>query len=476
MSDIFISYAREDRDRAQAIAQALEKQGLAVWWDRNILPGGTWDKVIEKALDEAKCVIVLWSNASVQSDFVKEEAEKGKERGILVPVLIDDVELPFGFARYQAANLVHWRGGLTHAEFKELSQSVAQKLGREDKVESETEPAQQTAEEEAQLEIEAARRKAEAERQQAEEEAGQKAEAERQRAEAARVAEAVQPPERPAATPWLLQPERWFSPTIAVLTVVVVVFISAAAYFFIQRNAALQELEALRAGETDATVSDAKLVRDYEKFRETYSVYLYFDSAQADDVKGKIKEFKTSAAAFAKVKQDDKSDSLTVRQRLDRWQDYRPARDVGPEAKEKRTRVAALERVVEQLAELSNREKNTTVSNAEVTELVAAYEEFSNTQGDHLNSAETVRVEHKIVAFKELKDHRAREVDATVSDAKLVRDYQKFLEIHKDHLDSTMAARVADRIKEFKTSAAAFAKLKQDDKSDSLTVRQRLDR
>jgi hypothetical protein len=36
MSDIFISYAREDRPRAEAIAKALEEHGWSVWWDWNI--------------------------------------------------------------------------------------------------------------------------------------------------------------------------------------------------------------------------------------------------------------------------------------------------------------------------------------------------------------------------------------------------------------------------------------------------------
>ena len=39
MSDIFISYAREDRPRAAAIARALEAQGWSVWWDWIILAG-----------------------------------------------------------------------------------------------------------------------------------------------------------------------------------------------------------------------------------------------------------------------------------------------------------------------------------------------------------------------------------------------------------------------------------------------------
>ena len=62
MSDIFISYASADRDRAQGlVATALDRRGWSTWWDRSIPPGKEYDQVIEEALDCAKCVIVLWS-------------------------------------------------------------------------------------------------------------------------------------------------------------------------------------------------------------------------------------------------------------------------------------------------------------------------------------------------------------------------------------------------------------------------------
>ena len=67
MADIFISYARVDRERAQALASALDGEGWTVWWDRDIPPGRTFDDVIEEALGAAKCVIVLWSRDSVRS-------------------------------------------------------------------------------------------------------------------------------------------------------------------------------------------------------------------------------------------------------------------------------------------------------------------------------------------------------------------------------------------------------------------------
>jgi hypothetical protein len=46
MRDVFISYAKPDRDRAAELATALEAHGWSVWWDRKIPPGRTFDDVI----------------------------------------------------------------------------------------------------------------------------------------------------------------------------------------------------------------------------------------------------------------------------------------------------------------------------------------------------------------------------------------------------------------------------------------------
>jgi TIR domain len=82
MADIFISYERLDRARAQRVAEALEQHGWSVWWDRKLLAGDPFDKTIQQALDVARCVIVLWSKTSVSSGWVKDEASEGAKRSI----------------------------------------------------------------------------------------------------------------------------------------------------------------------------------------------------------------------------------------------------------------------------------------------------------------------------------------------------------------------------------------------------------
>ncbi len=72
-----------------------------------------------------KCVIVVWSKESVLSNWVKVEAEVGKRRGTLIPILIDDVEIPIVFGRIQTASLIDWKGTLPHPGFGQLLGAIA---------------------------------------------------------------------------------------------------------------------------------------------------------------------------------------------------------------------------------------------------------------------------------------------------------------------------------------------------------------
>ncbi len=125
MSDIFISYASEDRERARQIATALTGQGWSVWWDRQIPFGKTFDKVIEDNLARAKCVIVLWTKHSVESHWVRAEASDGVSRELLLPVVLEkDLKLPLEFQMVQAANLVDWSPDKPHEEFQRMLKSI----------------------------------------------------------------------------------------------------------------------------------------------------------------------------------------------------------------------------------------------------------------------------------------------------------------------------------------------------------------
>ena len=124
MADLFLSYAREDRECAEALARALKNRGWTVWWDWSIRVGRSYSAEIERELDAAACVVVLWSRHSVGSEWVQNEAGEALRREVLVPVRIDDVRPPLAFRHLQTADLFDWRNGFEGREFEACLASI----------------------------------------------------------------------------------------------------------------------------------------------------------------------------------------------------------------------------------------------------------------------------------------------------------------------------------------------------------------
>ncbi len=130
MTDVFISYKKEDAQRIEPIARALANAGYDVWWDHRIPAGRSYRDVIGAALQTAKCVIVVWSKLSASAQWVLDEADEGKRRNVLLPLLIDDVEIPYGFRQIEAARLVSWTGDPADSEWQNALSAVAHFVGR----------------------------------------------------------------------------------------------------------------------------------------------------------------------------------------------------------------------------------------------------------------------------------------------------------------------------------------------------------
>jgi hypothetical protein len=110
MYDVFISYARNDKPRAERFQHAIKRSGFTVWWDAELLPGQEWNDVIEAELREAGAVVVLWSKDSINSQFVRDEARLAGALGKLVPVTLDGTLPKLGMGQLQLENMSSWDG------------------------------------------------------------------------------------------------------------------------------------------------------------------------------------------------------------------------------------------------------------------------------------------------------------------------------------------------------------------------------
>ena len=125
MADVFISYARADQGVAARLARALQAAGFDVWWDADLPAHRTYSEVIERNLEEAKAVVVLWSKAAAASQWVRAEADFARNAGKLVQAATDGSLPPLPFNQIQCADLKGWRSGAAHPGWSKLRASVA---------------------------------------------------------------------------------------------------------------------------------------------------------------------------------------------------------------------------------------------------------------------------------------------------------------------------------------------------------------
>ncbi len=130
LADIFISYARSDREKIEKLASALEAEGYSIWWDRNIVGGKQFSEEIERELNAAKAVIVAWSAQAIASPWVKDEAAAARDQEKMIPIHLDDEQAPMGFRQYHAVHLEGWQSVADAPAFSYLLRAIATLAGK----------------------------------------------------------------------------------------------------------------------------------------------------------------------------------------------------------------------------------------------------------------------------------------------------------------------------------------------------------
>ena len=118
--NIFISFRTSEREHALLLKNALVNSGFSVWWQEEIQCGQEWHGEIDKALQNASAIIVLWSKQSLESVWVKHEASQAISKQIYTPVRIEVTEIESPYNRIQATDLFNWNGIESHAGFQNL--------------------------------------------------------------------------------------------------------------------------------------------------------------------------------------------------------------------------------------------------------------------------------------------------------------------------------------------------------------------
>ncbi len=129
MSDIVISHARENEAAVRRLADALRREGYAVWHDDSPAPGPESSERIAERIGRARAVVVLWSEAAAASEWVRAEANVARGQGKLVQAVADGAAPPIPFDPARAAPLADWQGASDHPGWNRVREEVAALAG-----------------------------------------------------------------------------------------------------------------------------------------------------------------------------------------------------------------------------------------------------------------------------------------------------------------------------------------------------------
>src|SRR5262245_56262784 len=112
---IFLSYEHGDSERVDRLYELLKGAGYQPWMDKkDILPGEKWQDAIKKAIKNSDFFLACLSGTSVDKrgmlqreiKLALEQLEERMSTDIwLIPVRLEDVELPEELAERQWVNL-----------------------------------------------------------------------------------------------------------------------------------------------------------------------------------------------------------------------------------------------------------------------------------------------------------------------------------------------------------------------------------
>src|SRR5712691_5503160 len=107
-ADVFVSYARKDRERVVGWIRSLQSTGISVWVDEQAIEGAVrWGQMITEAIEQCQAVLLMLSPASAASEHVLREVFLAlDEKKPILPLFLEPVPIPAGL-RYALAGIQH---------------------------------------------------------------------------------------------------------------------------------------------------------------------------------------------------------------------------------------------------------------------------------------------------------------------------------------------------------------------------------
>jgi GTPase SAR1 family protein len=100
-ADVFLSYSSKDGAQIQGLADELEDKHVSVWYDEGLIAGQPYREVLRQRIETVKAVVVLWTENSIQSKWVKAEVDLADGHNKLICLCdpkLDPKRIPMPFA------------------------------------------------------------------------------------------------------------------------------------------------------------------------------------------------------------------------------------------------------------------------------------------------------------------------------------------------------------------------------------------
>jgi hypothetical protein len=129
VSDVFISYSRDNQEVVRNLAEAVKGLGYDVWWDDQLPPHLAYGDVIAQKVGEARAAIVVWSANAAASEWVRAEADMARNQRKLIQTTIDGAEPPMPFNQLHYVSLADWTGEPDHPGWAKVKESLVALAG-----------------------------------------------------------------------------------------------------------------------------------------------------------------------------------------------------------------------------------------------------------------------------------------------------------------------------------------------------------